>query len=223
MEQGSDCEDEDSQHAVRIITNQSWLSTDHLTFWGELLNAQADDQQLLFCAARPLKGLHGSIGSLGFASHANNKLFIMPFQHRSHFFLVGVQHGVVRYYLDPMSMAFNSLNAFQKSSVRSIQSALDGSAVTSLPVIGAAAWQKLLGPGVQAGLQPQWQNAAAGDGYNCGVFCCMYMWEILHRRAWSGGDVADFRQHVALQLDCWWRGSQPVAYRTKRRRMGNRA
>ncbi|KAF6258234.1 hypothetical protein COO60DRAFT_1519628 [Scenedesmus sp. NREL 46B-D3] len=182
--------DEEEQHVVGIITLNSWLSTDHLTLWAELMNEHAARQRgqlgtVLFCAARPLSGLHGSIGSLGFASNSA-KLFVMPFAHRSHFFLVGIRDGVVRYFLDPMSMAQRTLSAFQKASIRSIQSAVDGCTVAG------------------ASVQPQWQDAAAGDGYNCGVFCCLYMWEILHRRPWAGGGVATFRQHVGTQLDCWW-------------------
>lgn len=190
-----------------IITLNSWLSTDHLTLWAELMNEHAARQRgqlgtVLFCAARPLSGLHGSIGSLGFAASNSAKLFVMPFAHRSHFFLVGIRDGVVRYFLDPMSMAQRTLSAFQKASIRSIQSAVDGcSPDLDSIATGAAAWQQLL---LAPSVHPQWQDAAAGDGYNCGVFCCLYMWEILHRRPWAGGDVATFRQHVATQLDCWW-------------------
>ena len=114
-----------------------------------------------------------------------DQLVVFPFHEAGHYCLVGVVGSTI-YWLDPLQNEPNQsllLDIARCATRRDTMNVQQSGFIT-----GVAAWRALTGLTDQ---KPQFQS----DGFQCGVFVCMYLWEILHKQKWDSS-VAAFRDHL---------------------------
>lgn len=113
------------------------------------------------------------------------QLVVFPFHQGMHYSLVGVVDSTI-YWLDPLQNMPDVELVLDIARCATLRNTLN--VQQSGFITGVAAWRALTGLTDQ---MPQFQD----DMFQCGVFVCMYLWEILHKQKWTSS-VAKFREYV---------------------------
>lgn len=115
------------------------------------------------------------------------QLLLFSFHKGEHYCLVGVLGSTI-YWMDSLSMGSVPKDEACDAVLHVVECVTGVKPEAPIFINGYDSWHTLTGV---TGVEPETQH----DTFQCGVFVCMYLWEILHKQKW-GGDVASFRLHV---------------------------